>query len=122
MASLCIFHSLCTPAMARDTLLATPALMAHAGATLALWVTLHGLRYHRVRALLLLRSVAWLLWAVPLPTTAGEWTGPHPWKSGAALSVAVAVGTGMVCRAVEQRARAVFSQEWVQAGVPRRVG
>lgn len=76
-------------------------------------MTLHGLRFHRVRALLVLRTIAWLLQAVPL--------GHQGWKTGAALAATVALGTGVACRFAEQRARAVFLQEWVQVGVPQRL-
>lgn len=114
MTSLCLFHTLCAPAWARAVMQTTPEWMVHAGATLAMLVTMHGVRYHRVRALLLLRCAAWLLLVVPR-------TPEHSWKSGAALVLGVALGTGMALRAAEQRARAVFAQEWVQAGVPRRV-
>lgn len=111
MASLCLFHTVCAPAFAAMASLHASELMVHAGATVALWTTLHGLRYHRVRALLLLRSAVWVLQGVAM----GQWRG---WT---ALTAAVAMGTNMACKSAEQRARTVFSQEWVQAGVPRRV-
>lgn len=124
MASLCIHHIVCGPEFSRRGLLdlksnglPSQGLVAlHIGFAAAAWATLHGLRYYRMRHVLMMRGAASMLTVSPLlcSTYFGDMPRALAMVLCAALATCAVGVTQWVCRLSEQQRRTAFKQAWLQ--------
>ncbi len=88
----------------------------HVGAAAAAWATLHGLRYYRMRHVLMLRGMASMLWVSPL--LCNTYLSHVPRGVGmawcATVTTCAVVAAQWVCRVSEQQRRTAFKQAWLQ--------